>query len=121
MPAGPPAFDPKSNSAARRFVIGTPGAVETAMSLRMRGVILALVSLTVAIVVGCELPIHPRDGSAVVQIAVPPDSVALDPSQTQGFVALGRTAARDRTPVPRAWPTPRRSPPARSDSTAAPR
>src|SRR5258708_5753301 len=95
MPAGPPAFDPKSNSAARRFVIGTPGAVETAMSLRMRGVILALVSLTVAIVVGCELPIHPRDGSAVVQIGVAPDSVALDPSQTQGFVAVGRTAGGD--------------------------
>src|SRR5258706_2304849 len=105
MPAGPPAFDPKSNSAARRFVIGTPGAVETAMSLRMRGVILVLVSLTVAIVVGCKLPIHPRDGSAVVQIGVAPDSVALDPSQTQGLVAVGRTAGGDSMAVDVTWTT----------------
>ncbi|HKC38114.1 MAG TPA: hypothetical protein VKC15_01085, partial [Gemmatimonadales bacterium] len=75
------------------------------MSLRMRGVILALVSLTVAIVVGCELPIHPRDGSAVVQIGVAPDSVALDPSQTQGFVAVGRTAGGDSMAVDVTWTT----------------
>src|SRR6266480_7700406 len=106
MPAGPPAFDLKSNSAARRFVIGTPGAVETAMSLpRMRGVILALASLTVAIVVGCELPVRPRDGSAVVQLRIVPESVALDPSQTQGFVASGRTAGGDSMGVDVTWTT----------------
>src|SRR6266487_4516496 len=104
MPAGPPAFDHKSNLAARRFVIGTPGAVETAMSLpRMRGVILALASLTVAIVGGCELPLRPRTGSAVVQVRVVPESVPLDPNQTQPFVASGRTAAGDTVPIDVTW------------------
>src|SRR5438552_3328470 len=104
MPAGPPAFDLKSNSAARRFVIGTPGAVETAMSLqRVRGVIFALASLTIAIVVGCDLPVHPRNGSDVVQVRVAPESVALDPNQTQPFVASGRTAAGDTVPIDVTW------------------
>src|SRR5258706_5054537 len=54
-----------------------------------------LVCCSLVTLVGCELPIHPRDGSAVVQILVAPDSVALDPSQTQRFVAAGRTAGGD--------------------------
>src|SRR5213592_4830115 len=88
------------------FLLATPGAVETAMSLpRMRGSIVALASLTVAIVVGCELPVRPRDGSAVVQLRIVPESVALDPSQTQGFVASGRTAGGDSMAVDVTWTT----------------
>src|SRR6266496_3833718 len=74
------------------------------MSLpRMRGVILALASLTVAIVGGCGLPLRPRTGSAVVQVRVVPESVTLDPNQTQPFVASGRTAAGDTVPIDVTW------------------
>src|SRR5438874_1222314 len=104
MPAGPPAFDPQSNTADRRFLVGTPAAGKGAMSLqRVRGVIFALASLTIAIVVGCDLPVHPRNGSDVVQVRVAPESVALDPNQTQPFVASGRTAAGDSVPIDVTW------------------
>src|SRR5437773_6719926 len=104
MPAGPPAFDPQSNTADRRFLVGTPAAGKGAMSLqRVRGVIFALASLTIAIVVGCELPVRPRDGSAVVQLRVVPESVTLDPNQAQPFVASGRTAAGDTVPIDVTW------------------
>ncbi|PYO70756.1 MAG: hypothetical protein DMD64_16665, partial [Gemmatimonadetes bacterium] len=74
------------------------------MSLqRVRGVIFALASLTIAIVVGCDLPVHPRNGSDVVQVRVAPESVALDPNQTQPFVASGRTAAGDSVPIDVTW------------------
>ena len=74
------------------------------MSLpRLRASITALAWFSLVILVGCELPIHPRDGSAVVQIRVVPDSVALDPSQTQGFVAVGRTAGGDSMAVDVTW------------------
>src|SRR2546428_4860707 len=97
MPAGPPAFDPKSNSVARRFfLLARPPLRKGAMSLpRVRASITALAWFSLVTLVGCELPIRPRDGSAVVQIRVVPESVALDPSQTQGFVASGRTAGGD--------------------------
>ena len=74
------------------------------MSLpRMRGVIFAVASLTIAIVVGCELPVRPRNGSDVVQVRVVPESVTLDPNQTQPFVASGRTAAGDNVPIDVTW------------------
>src|SRR5437667_699256 len=83
-----------------------PAAGKGAMSLpRVRASITALTLLSLVALVGCELPIHPRDGSAVVQIRVAPDSVALDPSQTQGFVASGRTAAGDSMAVDVTWTT----------------
>src|SRR6266487_1520052 len=105
MPAGPPAFDPKSNSVARRFfLLARPPPRKGAMSLpRVRTSILALAGFSLVTLVGCELPIHPRDSSAVVQIRVAPDSVALDPSQTQGFVASGRTAGGDSMAVNVTW------------------
>src|SRR2546428_9387405 len=97
MPAGPPAFDPKSNSVARRFfLLARPPLRKGAMSLpRVRASITALAWFSLLILTGCEQPIRPRDGSAVVQIRVVPESVAIDPSQTQGFVASGRTAGGD--------------------------
>src|SRR5437763_1568788 len=104
MPAGPPAFDPQPSTAGRLFLVGTPAAGKGAMSLqRVRGVIFALASLTIAIVVGCDLPVHPRNGSDVVQVRVAPESVALDPNQTQPFVASGRTAAGDSVPIDVTW------------------
>src|SRR3989442_14155831 len=97
MPAGPPAFDPKSNSVARRFfLLARPPLRKGAMSLpRVRASITALAWFSLLILTGCEQPIRPRDGSAVVQIRVVPESVALDPAQTQPFVASGRTAGGD--------------------------
>src|SRR5438876_3860699 len=107
MPAGPPAFDPKSNSVARRFfLLARPPLRKGAMSLpRVRASITALAWFSLVTLVGCELPIRPRDGSAVVQIRVEPESVALDPSQTQGFVASGRTAGGDSMAVNVTWTT----------------
>src|SRR5437867_459182 len=103
MPAGPPAFDLKSNSAARRFSCWN-AARKDAMSLpRVRGLIFALASLTIAIVVGCELPLRPRTGSDVVEVRVAPESVTLDPNQTQPFVASGRTAAGATVPIDVTW------------------
>src|SRR2546426_1035516 len=54
-----------------------------------------------ALLVACELVPHPTGptSGAVVQIVVRPDSVALDPQQTQPFRAFGRTAAGDSVPV----------------------
>src|SRR2546428_10233371 len=120
MPAGPPAFDPKSNSVARRFfLLARPPLRKGAMSLpRVRASITALAWFSLVTLVGCELPIRPRDGSAVVQIRVVPESVALDPAQTQPFVASGRTAGGDSmagggppTTTARPTPPPRRPPP----------
>src|SRR5438046_9944036 len=104
MPAGPPAFDPQSSTRDGRLLVGTPAAGKGAMARqRVRGVIFALASLTIAIVVGCDLPVHPRNGSDVVQVRVAPESVALDPNQTQPFVASGRTAAGDSVPIDVTW------------------
>src|SRR5437899_1102491 len=107
MPAGPPAFDPKSNSVARRFfLLARPPLRKGAMSVpRVRASITALAWFSLVTLVGCELPIRPRDGSAVVQIRVVPESVALDPAQTQPFVASGRTAAGDSMAVDVTWTT----------------
>jgi uncharacterized protein YjdB len=76
------------------------------MSLpRVRASITALAWFSLVTLVGCEVPMRPRDGSAVVQIRVVPESVALDPSQTQGFVAAGRTAGGDSMAVDVTWTT----------------
>ena len=83
-----------------------PALRSSAMSLpRVRASITVLVCFSLVTLVACELPIHPRDGSAVVQIRIAPDSVALDPSQTQGFVASGRTAGGDSMAVDVTWTT----------------
>src|SRR6266516_2979578 len=73
------------------------------MSLpRARVAITVLASLSLAIVVACELPLHPRT-AAVVQVRVVPESVTLDPNQTQPFAASGRTAAGDTVPIDVTW------------------
>src|SRR5256886_6318806 len=55
----------------------------------------------------CELPVRITDpnppNSPVVQIVSPPDTVTLDPDQTQQFVAYGRTQAGDSVAVPVSW------------------
>src|SRR2546428_7567985 len=60
-----------------------------------------------ALLVACELVPHPTGptSGAVVQIVVRPDSVALDPQQTQPFRAFGRTAAGDSVPATVRWST----------------
>src|SRR6266487_1898047 len=103
MPAGPPAFDHKSNLAARRFSCWNARPWKDTMSLpRARVAITVLASLSLAIVVACELPLHPRT-PAVVQVRVVPESVTLDPNQTQPFAASGRTAAGDTVPIDVTW------------------
>src|SRR2546427_5745903 len=107
MPAGQLAFDPSSNWVPGVFSWwARPPLRKGAMSLpRVRASITALAWFSLLILTGCEQPIRPRDGSAVVQIRVVPESVALDPSQTQGFVASGRTAGGDSTAVDVTWAT----------------
>src|SRR5437016_633516 len=55
----------------------------------------------------CELPVRVTDptppNSPVVQIVSSPDSVTLDPDQTQQFVAYGRTQAGDSVAVAVSW------------------
>src|SRR2546428_428051 len=60
-----------------------------------------------ALLVAWELVPHPTGptSGAVVQIVVRPDSVALDPQQTQRFRACGRTAAGDSVPATVRWST----------------
>src|SRR5207253_1404597 len=55
----------------------------------------------------CELPVRVTDptppNSPVVQIVSSPDTVTLDPDQTQQFVAYGRTQAGDSVAVAVSW------------------
>ena len=61
----------------------------------------AIVVLTV--VAACELPNRPDANPTVVQVRVAPDSVVLDPAQTQAFVASGRTVAGDSVAIDVTW------------------
>ena len=57
-----------------------------------------------ALVLACEMAPHPTGPtSAVVQIVVRPESIALDPLQSQQFRAFGRTAAGDSIPATVTW------------------
>jgi len=57
-----------------------------------------------ALVPACEIAPHPTGPtSAVVQIVVRPESVAVDPLQIQQFRAFGRTAAGDSVTAPVRW------------------
>ncbi len=69
----------------------------------MRTSITALAWFALLALVGCEVPSRSGNGSPVVQIRVVPESVTLDPNQTQPFVASGRTAAGDSVAVQVAW------------------
>src|SRR6266849_2342592 len=58
-----------------------------------------------ALVIACELAPHvtgPTSGT-VAQIVVRPESIALDPLQTQQFRAFGRTAAGDSVAAAVRW------------------
>src|SRR5438093_6833328 len=69
----------------------------------MRTSITALAWFALLAPVGCEMPSRSGNGSPVVQIRVVPESVTLDPNQTQPFVASGRTAAGDSVAVQVTW------------------
>jgi len=67
-----------------------------------------LLSAVLSIVLGlaaCEFGRQPTDpvGRTVTQIVVIPDSVALDPQQTQQFQAKGITASGDTVPATVSW------------------
>ena len=61
--------------------------------------LLALVAL------GCEKPVALTDSkpATVTQVVVSPDSIDLDPLQTQQFTAFGRTATGDSMPITASW------------------
>ncbi len=60
-------------------------------------------SITVlGVAFACEPPSRPADDT-VVQVRVTPDSVTLDPAQTQQFVAAGRTLAGDSVAIAVTW------------------
>src|SRR6266571_2989223 len=64
-------------------------------------------AIAAAAFAACELPVRVTDpnppNSPVVQIVSSPDTVTLDPDQTQQFVAYGRTQACDSVAVAVSW------------------
>src|SRR6266480_3954139 len=64
-------------------------------------------AIAAAAFAACELPVRVTDpnppNSPVVQIVSSPDTVTLDPDQTQQFVAYGRTQAGDSVVVAVSW------------------
>src|SRR5882762_2995554 len=63
-------------------------------------------AIAAAAFAACELPVRvtdPTPPSPVVQIVSSPDTVTLDPDQTQQFVAYGRTQAGDSVAVAVSW------------------
>src|SRR5437762_1844188 len=88
--------------------LGGIGAMPFTFKLSQR---LARMKLPLAIAAAafaaCELPVRVTDptppNSPVVQIVSSPDTVTLDPDQTQQFVAYGRTQAGDSVAVAVSW------------------
>src|SRR5205809_148172 len=76
------------------------------LSVRLARMKLPL-SIAAAAFVACDLPVRVTDpnppNSPVVQIVSSPDTVTLDPDQTQQFVAYGRTQAGDSVAVAVSW------------------
>jgi uncharacterized protein YjdB len=71
---------------------------------RLKGRTAVVATVVVAMVVGCELPIHSTDpGSAITQLVIAPKNVTLQPSQAIDFVAVGFTATGDSANVSVAW------------------
>src|SRR5882724_13392274 len=64
-------------------------------------------AIAAAAFAACELPVRVTDpappNSSVVQVVSFPDTVTLDPDQTQQFVAYGRTQAGDSVAVAVSW------------------
>src|SRR5437867_567085 len=64
------------------------------------------VALPAALLAACEKPLRltsPTPPGPVVQVVTSPDSVILDPYQTQQFVAYGRTQAGESVAVAVSW------------------
>jgi acid phosphatase len=57
----------------------------------------------VAFLAACELPSRPDSHATIAQVRVAPDSVVLDPAQTQPFFASGRTLAGDSVAIDVTW------------------
>ncbi len=76
------------------------------LSVRLARMKLPL-AIAAAAFAACELPVRVTDptppNSPVVQIVSSPDTVTLDPDQTQQFVAYGRTQAGDSVAVAVSW------------------
>src|SRR5256886_3391015 len=76
------------------------------LSVRLARRTLPLV-IAAATFAACELPVRSTaptpPNSSVVQIVSSPDTVTLDPDQTQQFVAYGRTQAGDSVAVAVSW------------------
>src|SRR2546430_3263891 len=76
------------------------------LSVRLARRTLPLV-IAAATFAACELPVRStaptHRNSPVVQIVSSPDTVTLDPDQTQQFVAYGRTQAGDSVAVAVSW------------------
>jgi len=62
-----------------------------------------LMPAVVALLAACDVPGRPDGHQPVVQVRVVPESVALDPAQTQVFVASGRTAGGDSVAIDVTW------------------
>src|SRR6266481_4242444 len=66
-------------------------------------------AIAAAAFAACELPVRVTDpappNSSVVQVVSFPDTVTLDPDQTQQFVAYGRTQAGESVAVAVSWST----------------
>ena len=56
-----------------------------------------------AFLAACELPSRPDSHATIAQVRVAPDSVVLDPAQTQPFFASGRTLAGDSVAIDVTW------------------
>ena len=72
--------------------------------MRIRAVLPFSISAVVALA-GCQFGRHPTDpgSTQIARIVVSPASVTLDPQQTQGFHAVGYTAAGDSVPATVGW------------------
>src|SRR5438552_4120664 len=109
MLAGPPALDPCRSWRPAAF----QGATEASampftfkLAQRLARMKRAPVIGAAFVLVACRLYDHlgaPTLPGQPVQIVVAPESVALDPYQTQQFRASGRTAAGDSMPVTVSW------------------
>src|SRR6266487_1517641 len=79
------------------------------LSMRLALIRAALVPVAAAAFVACELPgrrvTDPNPNNVVVQVFISPDSITLDPYETQQFLAFGRTQAGDSVPVAVRWST----------------
>src|SRR6266516_1291465 len=79
------------------------------LSMRLALIRAALVPVAAAAFVTSELPgrrvTDPNPNNVVVQVFISPDSITLDPYETQQFLAFGRTQAGDSVPVAVRWST----------------